>query len=121
MCRNHIVWDAIDVAEVVRKHTANVGDALGDIRRAVEALVERRDERRDGFVKVVKKAMEASIGSDADEAMKVLGEQGVTQRLAKRAIEIAQKQGRPWTLLSHNDMAHLPVELRTGLPEVYPV
>ena len=34
---------------------------------------------------------------------------------------IAQKQGRPWTLLSHNDMAHLPVELRTGLPEVYPV
>lgn len=34
---------------------------------------------------------------------------------------IAQKQGRPWTLLSHNDMSHLPVELRTGLPEVYPV
>lgn len=34
---------------------------------------------------------------------------------------LAQKQGRPWTLLSHNDMAHLPVELRTGLPEVYPV
>ncbi|GAA2989358.1 putative phosphoglycerate mutase [Microbacterium terrae] len=33
----------------------------------------------------------------------------------------AQKQGRPWTLLSHNDMAHLPVELRTGLPEIYPV
>ncbi len=34
---------------------------------------------------------------------------------------IAQRQGRPWTLLSHNDMAHLPVELRTGLPEIYPV
>jgi probable phosphoglycerate mutase len=34
---------------------------------------------------------------------------------------IAQKQGRPWTLVSHNDMAHLPVELRTGLPETYPV
>lgn len=34
---------------------------------------------------------------------------------------IAQKQGRPWTLLSHNDLAHLPVELRTGLPEIYPV
>ncbi|MDT0186233.1 histidine phosphatase family protein [Microbacterium sp. ARD31] len=34
---------------------------------------------------------------------------------------ISQKPGRPWTLLSHNDMAHLPVELRTGLPEVYPV
>ncbi len=34
---------------------------------------------------------------------------------------IAQTQGRPWTLVSHNDLAHLPVELRTGLPEQYPV
>jgi probable phosphoglycerate mutase len=34
---------------------------------------------------------------------------------------IAQKQGRPWNLLSHNDLAHLPVELRTGLPEPLPV
>ena len=32
---------------------------------------------------------------------------------------LAQKQGRPWTLLSHNDLAHLPVEDRTGLPEAY--
>lgn len=31
---------------------------------------------------------------------------------------IAQKQGRPWTLISHNDLGHLPMELRTGLPEV---
>lgn len=31
---------------------------------------------------------------------------------------IMQKQGRPWTLLSHNDLGHLPMELRTGLPEV---
>jgi len=30
---------------------------------------------------------------------------------------IAQKQGRPWTLLTHNDLGHLPMELRTGLPE----
>ena len=30
---------------------------------------------------------------------------------------LAQKSGRPWTLVSHNDLAHLPFELRTGLPE----
>ncbi len=30
---------------------------------------------------------------------------------------IAQKQGRPWTLLTHNDLSHLPIELRTGLPD----
>ncbi|MFE1645458.1 histidine phosphatase family protein [Microbacterium sp. P01] len=34
---------------------------------------------------------------------------------------IAQKQGRPWTLVTHNDLAHLPFELRTGLPEQLPV
>ena len=30
---------------------------------------------------------------------------------------ISQKQGRPWSLLAHNDMSHLPIELRTGLPD----
>jgi len=30
---------------------------------------------------------------------------------------ISQKQGRPWSLLAHNDLSHLPMELRTGLPD----
>ncbi len=30
---------------------------------------------------------------------------------------LQQKAGRPWTLVTHNDLGHLPVELRTGLPE----
>ena len=30
---------------------------------------------------------------------------------------IAQKQGRPWTLLTHNDTGDLPMELRTGIPD----
>lgn len=34
---------------------------------------------------------------------------------------IAQRKGRPWALVSHNDLAHLPFELRTGLPEIPPV
>lgn len=34
---------------------------------------------------------------------------------------LSQKQGRPWTLLSHNDLEHLPFELRTGLPEPPPI
>jgi len=33
---------------------------------------------------------------------------------------LAQRAGRPWTLVSHNDLAHLPVELRTGMPETPP-
>ncbi|HTN56624.1 MAG TPA: histidine phosphatase family protein [Microbacterium sp.] len=34
---------------------------------------------------------------------------------------IAQKQGRPWTLMNHNDLGHLPMELRTGLPDALTV
>ena len=30
---------------------------------------------------------------------------------------LQQKPGRPWTLVTHNDLGHLPVELRTGMPE----
>jgi len=30
---------------------------------------------------------------------------------------LQQKPGRPWTLVTHNDLGHLPVELRTGLSE----
>ncbi|WP_285041982.1 histidine phosphatase family protein [Plantibacter sp. LMC-P-059a] len=32
-----------------------------------------------------------------------------------------QRAGRPWSLITHNDLAHLPVELRTGLPEPHAV
>ena len=34
---------------------------------------------------------------------------------------LAQRKGRPWALVTHNDLAPLPMELRTGLPEVPPV
>ena len=34
---------------------------------------------------------------------------------------LAQRPGRPWTVATHNDLSHLPVELRTGLPEPLPV
>ncbi|KZE90161.1 histidine phosphatase family protein [Microbacterium sp. TNHR37B] len=30
---------------------------------------------------------------------------------------LSQRPGRPWTVVSHNDLAHLPMELRTGLHE----
>lgn len=36
VCQNHIVWDAVEVVEFSRKHTANVADSLREIRRIVE-------------------------------------------------------------------------------------
>lgn len=101
VCQNHIVWDATEVTEFTRKHTASVHDSLGEIRRMIEALVQKRDERKDGFVKLMKKAMETTLGQDADEVEKVLAKQGITKSLAKRALEIAMEKGRftVWCIL----------------------
>ena len=90
----YIVWDAIDVREVTRNHTSKVGEALPEMRRVVEALVARRDERRDGFASVVKNAMETRLGDDAEEAMKVLSRHGIGKLLAAEALEVARTRGR---------------------------
>ena len=94
VCQNHIVWDAIEVVELTRKHTAGVGSVLTDIRRTIDSLVRRRDERRDGFVKVMTKAMKEKLGDDADGVLKELAKNGIPRQLAKDALEIAQQQGR---------------------------
>jgi len=94
ICQNHIVWDAVEIVEFTRKHTAKVHDCLADIRRILEALVQKRDARKDGFVRVIKAAMETTLGNDADEVLQVLGKQGITQSLAKQALELARGQGR---------------------------
>lgn len=94
VCRNHLVWDAVNVVEFTRKHTANVHDSLNDIRTIVERLVEQRDARRDGFSAVIKKAMETTLGADADSVLEVLQERGITRTLAKKALDIARQKGR---------------------------
>ena len=94
VCRNHIVWDAVEVVEFSRKHTANVHEAFGEIRGIVERLVTKRDERRDGFVKLIRRAMETRLGADSDEVLKVLSQKGITKALAKEALEAAKQSGR---------------------------
>ena len=94
VCQNHIVWDAVEVVEFTRKHTASIHDSLAEMRRIVEQLVAKRDQRRDGFAKVMLKAMHERLGSDADEVMKVLLQHGINRGWAKQALEIAQEQGR---------------------------
>jgi hypothetical protein len=93
VCQNHIVWDAVEVVEFTRKHTANVHDGLDEIRRIIEALVAKRDARRDGFVRVLTKAMQHSLGPDADAVAKELARNGIPRNLASGAIEIARQQG----------------------------
>lgn len=94
VCQNHIVWDAVEVIEVERKHTARVHESLGEIRRALENLIAKRDERRDGFAKAIKSAMQTSLGTDAEAVEKVLANHGIGRTLAKQALEIARERGR---------------------------
>lgn len=93
ICQNHIVWDAVEVVEFSRKHTANVREGLSEIRRIIEGLVAKRDTRRDGFVQVIRKAMTEKLGSDGDEVAKRLSEGGIPRHLIKDALDIARAQG----------------------------
>lgn len=93
VCQNHIVWDATNVVDYSRKHTAKVHDALGEIRDIIGRLVEQRDSRRDGFVEVVKKAMRQTLAPDTEDTLKVLQENGVTKALAQEATKLAQEKG----------------------------
>lgn len=94
VCANHIVWDAVEVVEYTRKHTARVGDSLEEIRELLLNLMAQRDRRRDSFVRVIQSAMKTELGSDADEALKVLAREGIPAGLAKEVIKSAQAQGR---------------------------
>lgn len=93
VCQNHIVWDAVEVIEFSRKHTSSVYESLGEIRHIIEALARKRDQRKDGFAKVIRKAMQIQLGSDAAEMEKVLSQHGIARQLAKRALDVAQQSG----------------------------
>ena len=94
VCRNHIVWDAVEVVELTRKHTGKVGEALSEIREVVESLVRKRDERRDGFAVTIKRAMETELGEDAEKVLEVLSKEGISKALGRRALELGGTRGR---------------------------
>jgi hypothetical protein len=93
VCQNHIVWDATDVIELSRKHTANVHDALNEIRVMIERLVQQRDQRRDHFASAIRAAMTEKLGSDADEVTKLLAGHKIPRSLIKDALNIARERG----------------------------
>ena len=101
VCQNHIVWDAIDVCKFTTKHTSQVQDGLATIRSMIEAIVRKRDERKDAFAAAIRKAMDATLGADAEEVFKNVCKNGIPRGIAKEAIAIAQEKGRltVWSLV----------------------
>ncbi len=102
VCGNHVVWDATDVCEFTRKHTANVRDALGEIRRMIEQLITKRDERVDGFASLIDRAMDTKLGNDAEEVEKVLRQNGIPATLAKQTVE-SIPPWQDWTVFTAVD------------------
>jgi len=94
VCANHIVWDAVEVVDFSRKHTANVRECLSEIRRHIERLVEKRDQRRDGFARVMANAFKAKLGDKADDVAKLLARHGIPRDLGQRALKLAEESGR---------------------------
>lgn len=94
VCANHIVWDAVEVVDFTRKHTANVHECLAEIRRHIERLVDKRDQRRDGFARVIANAFKTKLGNDAEEVAKVLAKHGIPRDLGKQALLMAEQAGR---------------------------
>ncbi len=79
--------------EFTRKHTANVHKSVDHIRSLVEQLAKKRDERRDGFARVIGKAMTEKLGREDEDVMKILTKRGFSRQLAKEATEIAKQKG----------------------------
>ena len=86
ICQNHIVWDAVDVVEITRKHTANVHQSLSEIRSAIEHLIAVRDARVDAFSKTVDQAMDTPLGDNAEEIASVLKREGIPRDAAKHVF-----------------------------------
>ena len=93
VCQNHIVWDAVEAVEFTRKHTGDVRSSLSEVRRIIERLAAKRDERRDGFAKVIAKAMQERLGADADASLKTLLKNGIPKAAAVEALAVAEEQG----------------------------
>ena len=98
VCQNHIVWDAVEVVEFTRKHTGNVAESLGEIRRIIAELVTKRDARKDGFAKVIGKAMQERVAQDGDEATKFLFKHGIPRHLVQQAIARISAERQAFTL-----------------------
>ncbi len=112
VCGNHIVWDAVEVVEYTRKHTGNVGDSLAEICRIAEDLTRKRDERKDGFARIIAKAMNESVGT-AEEAAKFLAQKGINRSQVKRAVEQIGSEGKSFTLWTLVDaLTRLTQEVR---------
>ncbi len=103
VCGNHIVWDANKIASYSRKHTANVGNAVDDLRFLLKRLIQTRDSRKDAFTATIKQAMATSLGSTSDDVAKALNGFGIAAGYIKDAVEMMATQSSGYTVFKAVD------------------
>tara|TARA_R110002073_G_scaffold154858_10_gene310120 strand:- start:814 stop:1842 length:1029 start_codon:yes stop_codon:yes gene_type:complete len=103
ICGNHIVWEATEVVSYKRKHTANVADALGEMRLILRQLVDKRDQRKDAFAHAIKQSMNTSLGSTPEDAAKALTGFGIGVGHIKTAVETMSTQSGSFTVFGAVD------------------
>jgi hypothetical protein len=62
--------------------------------RVLEALQRRSSERRDAFVRLLRKANRLRLAPRADEACQRIRQAGIPARYACTSVEMARQQGR---------------------------
>lgn len=100
VCQNHIAWDCVEVEEATWTHTSRVDEAVPTITALLGDLVRKRDERKDAFARVLRRAVAAELGKDAEETLKALSKHGIPQGLGRLACELCHKAGKRFTVFA---------------------
>ena len=79
----------------------------------IQALQDRRDERKDLFAAAVRKVMATTVATDKDEVTKLLSNYAIPRDTVERAVKQLGQEGKPFTLWNLVDaLTHLNVNLR---------
>lgn len=102
-CGNHIVWDANGIVYYGRKHTANVKEALTDIRLRLKHLVQTKDARKDAFYTAMAAATKKSLGSTPEDLARSLSRFDLGSNMIQESVKDIATSSKAFTLFNTVD------------------
>lgn len=97
VCQNHIVWGAKDVLEYSIRHTLRIEASLGEVKAAIEQIARKRDQLKDTFTEVLRKAATTVLGEEADDVLKAVG-RTIPKHLVEEACDLCHREGRRFSV-----------------------
>jgi len=99
ICANHIVWDATEVQQVVRRHVGNSQRILSDISYMVEDLIRISDLRKDAFVTKMRAAENTDLGYK-EEVLTLLQKQGYSKKASEMVTDLIEETSNRFSAFS---------------------